>query len=487
MITYFPTLYPDELLYSLFARYYVKTGYLAYTYAAQDLYVNKTTRPDIEFINMLSSDAKQLIVKNMTIDEVIKKHTMFPYYGRFLKKDRRCDALNSLISMDMKYSNHLCIPMNKNGYRHLRYCPMCALEDRERYGETYWHRMHQMIGVNICPVHHCKLLDSSIVISSKLSPCLVSAEEEIEERGEACVSGNELECEVAEYVFSVFKSDVDMETDINIGDFLHSRMSNTKYLSKRGEQRNITLLHKDFADHYKDMPGNWFTELWQLQKVFTNYRFNMYEICLIALFLNIPYQDLVNMNLPQKTQQQLFDEEILRLHKSGLKYTEIAKRLNASYDVVKAIGEGKYGYYHYCLDNPKKGGAKKKDWNSFDVTMLPLVKDMIKKLCDSKNRPQKITRSKLEKLLHIPEYSLSNCPNCMEEINKHYESQEEYWAKELIWAAKKLIAEGQPLNKKRIRMLTNINKERLCRAIPYLNKYTDDKNLFYNIKWLVEK
>ena len=35
MISYFPTAYPDELLYSQLARYYAKSGYMAYTYAAE--------------------------------------------------------------------------------------------------------------------------------------------------------------------------------------------------------------------------------------------------------------------------------------------------------------------------------------------------------------------------------------------------------------------------------------------------------------------
>ncbi len=30
MIAYFPTAYPDELLYSQLARYYTKSGYMAY-------------------------------------------------------------------------------------------------------------------------------------------------------------------------------------------------------------------------------------------------------------------------------------------------------------------------------------------------------------------------------------------------------------------------------------------------------------------------
>ena len=37
---------------------------------------------------------------------------------------------------------------------------------------------------------------------------------------------------------------------------------------------------------------------------------------------------------------------------------EIAKRLNASYDVVKSIGEGRYGIYHTQSGNPRKCGAE---------------------------------------------------------------------------------------------------------------------------------
>lgn len=41
MITYFPEIYPDELLYSQLARCYVKTGYPAYIYMAEDFFQDK--------------------------------------------------------------------------------------------------------------------------------------------------------------------------------------------------------------------------------------------------------------------------------------------------------------------------------------------------------------------------------------------------------------------------------------------------------------
>ena len=34
MISFFPDIYPDELIYSTLARYYIKSGYTAYIFAA---------------------------------------------------------------------------------------------------------------------------------------------------------------------------------------------------------------------------------------------------------------------------------------------------------------------------------------------------------------------------------------------------------------------------------------------------------------------
>lgn len=41
MIPQFPVLYPDELVYSWLARYYIRTGYLAYTFVAEELFISK--------------------------------------------------------------------------------------------------------------------------------------------------------------------------------------------------------------------------------------------------------------------------------------------------------------------------------------------------------------------------------------------------------------------------------------------------------------
>lgn len=285
---------------------------------------------------------------------------------------------------------------------------------------------------------------------------------------------NEIERKITEYTSEVFQLALDLQEDVTVGQFLHSRLENTPYRSIRGEQRNIALLHTDFTEYYQNLTDNWFTELWQIQKVLTGDRVNFYEICLLAHFLNIPAADLVKMKLPEQTQEQRFDEQIFMLHEQGLKYPEIARRLNASYDTVKAIGEGRYGKLHKQPQKPLKCGTKSYDWQQIDNDTLPLVKKAICKLQgDGNTRPKKVTAYALQKMLGLPDKQINHLPQCRKEIERFHESQEQYWAREVVWAVNKILNEGQVLNWKHVRNLTNMRKRDLIACIPYVQDYAD--------------
>ncbi|MCC8152303.1 MAG: TniQ family protein [Lachnospiraceae bacterium] len=475
MIPYFPEFYPDELVYSLFARLYVKCGYPAYRYCAEDLFFNPAVRPDMEFINHLTPEAKESLLRNMPMEEVILKHTMFPYYGRFLPIVRKQKAFQSMMYMEGNYQNLLPLPIGNGGGRYLRYCPACAERDRERYGETYWHREHQMAGVNICPVHGCHLIDSAVAISGKTSPMLTTAEEMVPLTIPAEVSGNGIECRVAGYVSEVFQSGFDPESTVSTGAFLHSRMEGTKYLSIRGEQRNIALFHADFTEYYKDLPDNRFTEIWQIQKVLNDEHYNCYEVCLMALFLNVPARELVHMALPEKPQHAAFDEQVFLLHEQGFKYPEIARRLHAPYDTVKAIGERKSRGCLKAGERPSQTGRKALDWAQIDRDTLPLVKVAVKDLYGGECvRPKKVSIAAVERILDLPGGRISHyLPLCRAEVERYQETQEQYWAREVVWAARQIMQDGGVLNWKHIRNLTNMRKSNFLACLPYLREAAD--------------
>lgn len=478
MIAYFPTAYPDELLYSQLARYYTKSGYMAYTFAAEELFVSKTVRPDINFINSFTPAAVQAITRDISMEAVVEKHTMFSSYGRFLPKKRRQKAFQSLIAMKGNYHNLLPIPQSKTGeVRCLRYCPVCATDDREQYGEAYWHRIHQIIGIYVCPVHRCYLIDSDVIISGQSTPSLKTAEEMITQSKSCVFVDHEIEIRVAAYMVEVFQAAFDMDSCVTVGEFLHSKMAYTKYRSVRGEQRNIALFHADFTEYYRDLLQNRFTELWQIQKVLTNDRTNFFEICLMAMFLDITTDELVHMALPKKLQQQLFDEKVYSLHEQGLKYPAIAKILSAPYEIVKAIGERRYGMYHKPAKTSLKSGPKPQNWQQIDEDTLPLVKDAIRQLkCAGTARPKKVTTFAVEKILHLPSKKISlYLPKCLAEIQRHKESQEQYWAREVAWAVRQLEDSGATLTWRKVRDLTNIRRRDFEACLRYIPDYADSE------------
>lgn len=294
-----------------------------------------------------------------------------------------------------------------------------------------------------------------------------------EKMNTTAICGSPLECQLATYMKEVLQSEIDFKSEVTVGGFLHSRLEETPYRSVRGEQRNIGLFHADFKGFTRGLQENHFTELWQIQKVFTDDRVNFQEICMLALFLKVPVEELVKMELPEQTQEERFDKEIFRLHEQGLKYPEIARRLDASYNVVKAIGGKRYGKYHKEPKRPLKSGVKAYDWERIDRDTLPLVKDAIKKLQGKEGeRPKKVSIYAVEKMLGLPDKRIVQyLPKCREEIERHEETQEKYWAREVVWAVDTIRKNGDILNWKHIRNLTNMRKKNFIACMPYLCDY----------------
>ena len=86
MIACFPAIFPDELVYSWFCRYYAHCGYFSHKAAMQDLYCKKSDTPSKEFIGNLNLKARTLIDKMYPLNNLILKHTMYPQYARFIRK-----------------------------------------------------------------------------------------------------------------------------------------------------------------------------------------------------------------------------------------------------------------------------------------------------------------------------------------------------------------------------------------------------------------
>jgi hypothetical protein len=164
IIGFFPSPYPDELLYSICARFSTRAGYPGVKSVLEELFGAPTAAAVIDLPNRLSSLTEALpAYSSLTIDRIIDKHTLLPFFSAFLPTSR-VKQLRDDLKRSRGHAGHMRsgimasrIPMPS----HLRFCPVCKREDEEYYGETYWHRLHQLPGVEVCPSHQAFLENSS--------------------------------------------------------------------------------------------------------------------------------------------------------------------------------------------------------------------------------------------------------------------------------------------------------------------------------------
>ena len=166
MKMYLPEIYPDELIYSWLSRYYVYSGCANHKMLISQLLYSTKNNPSIEFVSHLNKAAEQQITQVYSIEDLILNHTMFPQYARFMSADKKEVALAELKHYCDPHEVFTILPRNK-GEVWLKYCPQCVTEDRKAYGETYWHRIHQIRNMMICPIHKCKLVNSEVDIRSE--------------------------------------------------------------------------------------------------------------------------------------------------------------------------------------------------------------------------------------------------------------------------------------------------------------------------------
>ena len=333
MLGFFPQPYPDELLYSVLARYYVRSGYSNYVFAAEDLFQNRYVRPSFEYISPLNGEVITYLKKKTDIQQILLNHTMFPYHCRFLPMERKNKAMQELINMGSNFRNLILFP-RRTETPSMRYCPLCAVDERKNYGETYWHRLHQIYELPVCPVHKCFLVNTDYKLSGNLPPNLIPAEIVIPLSENIILCDNEKLLLLAGYIKEIFDLPIKMDSDFASSDLFKRRTEKRCYRTPRGEVCRITSLYNDFVEYYKGIIDD-IPDQWKIHKLLIGQRFDFWEIVLLAFFLGIESSKLQEESDTKKFQYEVFDNQIGELHNGGLSYPQIAKRMGLSIHTIK--------------------------------------------------------------------------------------------------------------------------------------------------------
>lgn len=184
MLGFFPDPYPDELFYSLCARFSERMHYTTLRQVVEELFGDGQVIATVAFPSHLDQLIDRLPPgSRYTAHSFITDHTLLPFFGPFLPSTR-LRRLRAGMRGEKGPSLHMragvmasTVPLPSA----LRYCPRCVVEDRIRFGETYWHRLFQLPGVKVCPFHRVWLEESTVEIQNRQTRhAFVSAEQTIQ-------------------------------------------------------------------------------------------------------------------------------------------------------------------------------------------------------------------------------------------------------------------------------------------------------------------
>lgn len=436
MISYLPELYPDELIYSWFCRYYIHTGCVTNVMAFQEILCHRSNTPSIEFLGHLKPSTEQLLHKLFDMNDLIINHTMFPQYARFIPLYQKKKALYH-ISSDFRDVHHLfAIPPRTQEDSNLKYCPICAEEDRNTYGEAYWHREHQIRNMSICSKHKCLLVRSNVPAKNTQAFTLHPAELCVELQ-KPKYTNNTSQMDFCEYMAGVFKTPINFERDVPTNAILYDKLRKTKYLIETNKARYTRHFIIELQNYYQNIYPNDIISAVQIQRALSGDTLSFSVICQIAFFLNISIDELTNSLL---TNKQIEWEEAQK---------EYYKKIKEPIDMIAYDNKTAPEFKQYAHD-----------------IYTGAASDM--------GRPGRISKKEIYIRWGLSAAKLKKLPKCNAIMQKYDETFEENCARRIIWAYNNFISEkDKPCKWYILEKTSGVKIKNARKAIPYLSKYAD--------------
>lgn len=160
MLSYFPAIYPDELLYSVIARWLLHQGAVGMTQPLEHVFGRRLASASVDLPGWIGHLASALpAARGLSADALINQSTLFPYYTAYVPEPLRKACRQAMCSgATSGWHMRLGIAAFRvKQVRRLRFCSLCLQEMKARYGEFYWKRCHQLPGIVVCPEHGCAL------------------------------------------------------------------------------------------------------------------------------------------------------------------------------------------------------------------------------------------------------------------------------------------------------------------------------------------
>lgn len=160
-----PPLLPDELLGGWWIRAVRSAGLPVRSLARYT--VGRKWAPGFFQASHLVDLASML---GTSAEQILWDHTVFPYATAFFQQEVFDGAFRSAMSTGLTAVGMGSVTQSVSDtapYR--RFCPACAEEDAKRWGQSYWHRAHNLPGVVVCTDHNVALRTTDLATKGRLS------------------------------------------------------------------------------------------------------------------------------------------------------------------------------------------------------------------------------------------------------------------------------------------------------------------------------
>ncbi|MCL1131616.1 TnsD family Tn7-like transposition protein [Shewanella sairae] len=165
-----PPTFPDEILFSRIIRHFTLSGMTTADYL---LTAQNSHKVSIHpYLTAGLDKFSQLTQESAT--ELLNEQTLAPLFIHFLPSHASTISLG-LISTNATDAIRACqlVCVREKESLSIKYCPACAKADAENFGVPYWHRSHQIPGIESCSSHQVKLVHFPLKGRSRLSLSLL--------------------------------------------------------------------------------------------------------------------------------------------------------------------------------------------------------------------------------------------------------------------------------------------------------------------------
>jgi hypothetical protein len=164
-----PLAFLDEILFSRLIRHFTLSGmttenYLSTVFGNHKVTVHPYLTAGLAQLSKFSQESPA---------ELLFFQTLAPLFIYFLPS-HKSTILLGLVTINATEAIRACqlVCVREKESLSIKYCPECARTDAHNFGVSYWHRSHQIPGIESCSSHQIQLVHFPLKGRSRLNLCL---------------------------------------------------------------------------------------------------------------------------------------------------------------------------------------------------------------------------------------------------------------------------------------------------------------------------